>query len=88
MKKIVIALGGNAIKQWDQKGSAEEQLANVRQSCTHIVRIIRGGNRVVITHGNGPQVGSLLIQQERGSPAIPPQPLNICGAMSQGRSAT
>ncbi len=63
MKKIVIALGGNAIKQWDQKGSAEEQLANVRQSCAHIVRIIRGGNRVVITHGNGPQVGNLLIQQ-------------------------
>ncbi len=85
MKKIVIALGGNAIKQWDQKGSAEEQLANVRQSCAHIVRIIRGGNRVVITHGNGPQVGNLLIQQERGSPAVPPQPLNICGAMSQGQ---
>ena len=85
MKKIVIALGGNAIKQWDQKGSAEEQLANVRQSCAHIVRIIRGGNRVVITHGNGPQVGNLLIQQERGSPAVPSQPLNICGAMSQGQ---
>ncbi len=85
MKKIVIALGGNAIKEWDQKGSAAEQLANVRQSCAHIVRIIRGGNRVVITHGNGPQVGNLLIQQEKGSPAVPPQPLHICGAMSQGQ---
>jgi carbamate kinase len=85
MKKIVIALGGNAIKQWDQKGSAEEQLANVRQSCAHVVRIIRGGNRAVITHGNGPQVGNLLIQQEGGSPAVLPQPLSICGAMSQGQ---
>jgi carbamate kinase len=85
VKKIAIALGGNAIKQWDQKGSAEEQLANVRLSCAHIVKIIRGGDQVVITHGNGPQVGNLLIQQERGLPAVPPQPLSICGAMSQGQ---
>ncbi|NWF54503.1 MAG: carbamate kinase [Syntrophaceae bacterium] len=85
MKKIVIALGGNAIKQWDQKGTAGEQYENVKTSCAHIVRIVQRGYRVVITHGNGPQVGSLLIQQEEGAHAVPAQPLSICGAMSQGQ---
>lgn len=85
MKKIVIALGGNAIKQWDQKGSAEEQFENVRKSCAHIVRIIKRGFQVVITHGNGPQVGNLLIQQEAGAGEVPAQPLDLCGAMTQGQ---
>jgi carbamate kinase len=85
MKKILIALGGNAIKQWDQKGSAEEQFENVRRSCSHIVRIIKMGYRMIITHGNGPQVGNLLIQQEAGRKLVPPQPLDICGAMTQGQ---
>jgi carbamate kinase len=85
MKKIVIALGGNAIKQWDQQGTAAEQYENVKISCAHIVKIIQRGYQVVITHGNGPQVGSLLIQQEEGAKAVPAQPLNICGAMSQGQ---
>jgi carbamate kinase len=85
MKKIVIALGGNAIKQRDQKGSAEEQFENVRRSCAHLVRIIKMGYRVILTHGNGPQVGNLLIQQEEGKKLVPPQPLDICGAMTQGQ---
>jgi carbamate kinase len=85
MKRIVIALGGNAIKQWDQKGSAEEQFENVRVSCSHIVRIIKRGYQVVITHGNGPQVGNLLIQQEEGSKVVPGQPIAVCGAMTQGQ---
>ena len=85
MKKIVIALGGNAIKQRDQKGSAEEQFENVRRSCSHLVRIIKMGYRVILTHGNGPQVGNLLIQQEEGKKLVPPQPLDVCGAMTQGQ---
>ena len=85
MKKIVIALGGNAIKQWNQQGTAGEQYANVKISCAHIVKIIQRGYQVVITHGNGPQVGNLLIQQAAGTQAVPAQPLNICGAMSQGQ---
>jgi carbamate kinase len=85
MKKIVIALGGNAIKQWDQQGTAAEQYENVKISCARIVKIIERGYRVVITHGNGPQVGNLLIQQEEAAKAVPAQPLNICGAMSQGQ---
>ena len=85
MKKIVIALGGNAIKQWDQKGSSGEQFENVRRSCSHIVKIIGKGFRIVITHGNGPQIGNLLIQQEEGAQAVPSQPLDMCGAMTQGQ---
>ncbi len=85
MKKIVIALGGNAIKEWNQKGSAEEQLENLRRSCSHMMKIVRRGYPIVITHGNGPQVGNLLIQQERSAQEIPPQPLDVCDAMTQGQ---
>lgn len=85
MKKIVIALGGNAIKQWNQKGSAEEQLEHLRRSCSHMMKIVKRGYRIVITHGNGPQVGNLLIQQEKGAREIPPQPLDVCDAMTQGQ---
>jgi len=85
MKKIVIALGGNAIKQWDQKGSSEEQLENLRRSCSHMMKIVKRGYPIVITHGNGPQVGNLLIQQERSVREIPSQPLDVCDAMTQGQ---
>lgn len=67
MKKIVIALGDNAIKQWNQKGSAEEQLENLRGSCSDMMKIIKKGYPIAITHGNGPQVGNLLIQQEKSA---------------------
>jgi carbamate kinase len=85
MKKIVIALGGNAIKQWNQEGSAVEQLENLRRSCSHMMKIVKRGYPIVITHGNGPQVGNLLIQQERSVREIPPQPLDVCDAMTQGQ---
>ena len=85
MKKIVIALGGNAIKQWNQKGSAEEQLENLRGSCSHMMKIVKRGYPIVITHGNGPQVGNLLIQQERSVREIPHQSLDVCDAMTQGQ---
>lgn len=82
---MVIALGGNAIKQWEQKGNAEEQFENLRKSCFHIVKIIKRGYRVVLTHGNGPQVGNLLIQQEEASRVVPSQPIDVCDAMTQGQ---
>lgn len=84
-KIIVIALGGNAIKQFDEKGTFEEQIHNVNETCKHIVEIIKRGYKVVITHGNGPQVGNLLIQQEEAKDLIPPQPLDVVGAMTQGQ---
>lgn len=82
---IVVALGGNAIKRAEERGTAEEQFRNVRETCKHILAIIKKGYKVVITHGNGPQAGNLLIQQEEASKNVPPQPLDIVGAMTQGQ---
>ncbi|MEM2896399.1 MAG: carbamate kinase [Candidatus Bathyarchaeia archaeon] len=82
---IVVALGGNAIKQAHEKGTAEEQFENVKITCKHILEMIKRGYRVVITHGNGPQAGNLLIQQEEAKSLVPPQPLDIVGAMTQGQ---
>jgi len=84
-KRIVIALGGNAIKLPHQKGTHEEQFANVRSASHHILEFIQHGFEVVITHGNGPQVGNLLAQQEAGFPQVPAQPMEICSAMTQGQ---
>jgi len=84
-KRIVIALGGNAILQAHQKGTAEEQLENVSITCRHIVEMIKEGHKIVITHGNGPQVGNILIQQEAGEAKVPDLPMDFCGAMSQGQ---
>jgi carbamate kinase len=84
-KLIVLALGGNAIKQADDKGTAEEQFHNVRVTSKHIVSLLEKGYKIVVTHGNGPQAGNLLVQQEEAKNIIPPQPLDIVGAMTQGQ---
>jgi carbamate kinase len=84
-KTIMIALGGNAIKQADEEGTAEEQFRNVSETCKHITEIIKRGYRLVLTHGNGPQAGNLLIQQEETNGIVPSQPLDIVGAMTQGQ---
>ena len=84
-KVIVIALGGNAIKQADEKGTVEEQRANVATTCEQLVSMLKYGHRLVITHGNGPQAGNLLIQQEAGVAEVPAQPLDIVGSMTQGQ---
>lgn len=84
MATIVIALGGNAILQPGQAGTAAEQAENIRKTCVQIVGMIAAGHRVVVTHGNGPQVGNLLIQQEEASAVVPPMPMDVAGAMSQG----
>jgi len=84
-KRILVALGGNAIKQAHEKGTAEEQFRNVRRTCTHLIKLIKMGCELIITHGNGPQVGNLMIQQEEAIQKIPPQPLDVLGAMTQGQ---
>ncbi|MCD6419988.1 MAG: carbamate kinase, partial [Synergistetes bacterium] len=83
-KRVVVALGGNAILQPGQEGTAEEQFENVRKTCSQIVKMVEAGYEVVITHGNGPQVGVILIQNEKGSDSVPAMTLDICGAESQG----
>ena len=84
-KTVVVALGGNAILQRGQKGTFEEQLANVYHTAQQLADMVLSGKwRVVITHGNGPQVGNLLLQQEAAKQVVPPMPMDVCGAESQG----
>jgi len=83
-KLITVALGGNALLQFGQKGRFEEQLDNARRTSRQLVELIKMGYKLVVTHGNGPQVGAILLQQEAGSSQVPPMPLHACGAMSQG----
>lgn len=85
MKTVVVALGGNAIKSAKEKGTYEEQKANVERTMVHVGELALSGWRLVITHGNGPQVGSLLIQQEAGKDKVPAFPMHMCGALSQGQ---
>lgn len=84
-KTIMVALGGNAIKTADEKGTAAEQLANIRKTSLELVKLIKAGYRLVITHGNGPQVGNLLIQQEEAQKIVPDMPLDVIDAMTQGQ---
>ena len=81
--RLTIALGGNAILKPGQKGTAAEQLKNVYQSCQQIGELAAAGHEVVITHGNGPQVGNILLQQAAAD-KIPALPLDFCGAQTQG----
>ena len=81
----MIALGGNAIKQPHEKGTYKEQMANVQTASNQIAEIAKQGYEIAITHGNGPQVGNLAIQQEQGEKMVPAQPLFILGSMTQGQ---
>jgi len=82
---VVVALGGNAILQPGQRGTYEEQSANVHTTCKQLAQIVESGEyKIVVTHGNGPQVGNLLLQNEVGKDVAAPMPLFVCGAESQG----
>lgn len=88
VKRLLIALGGNAIKKANEKGTTEEQFRNVAITCKQIARLLKklnGDDKIAITHGNGPQVGNLLIQQEECSKLVPPQNLDVICAMTQGQ---
>ena len=81
---IVIALGGNALLQRGQKGTVEEQFTNVKKTATRVADLIQRGNKIVLTHGNGPQVGATLLRHEAAKSIVPPFPLDACGAETQG----
>jgi len=83
-KRIVVALGGNAILKSHEKGTVEEQSENVQETCRRLASMITRWYQVVITHGNGPQVGNILIQNEAAKGKVPAMPLDVCGAESQG----
>ncbi|MFQ6076580.1 MAG: carbamate kinase [Candidatus Bathyarchaeia archaeon] len=84
-KRVLVALGGNAIKQAEERGTFEDQLKNIQTTCKHLVELVKRGYHLVITHGNGPQVGALMIQHEEADLLVPPQPLHVLGAMTQGQ---
>ena len=81
---FVIALGGNSILRAKEKGTAEEQYFNIQQTSEQLIDLLAGKDRVVITHGNGPQVGNLLLASEAAKDTVPVMPLDICGAATQG----
>ena len=83
--RIVVALGGNAILRSKELNRYEEQFENVRRTCSQMVQLIAEGYQPVFTHGNGPQVGNLLIQNEAASRLVPSVPLDVCGAETQGQ---
>ncbi len=84
MEKIVIALGGNALQSKDSRPTAENQLEVVKKTCEYIADISAKGYEIAIVHGNGPQVGRILLASETAKDVTPAMPFDVCGAMSQG----
>ncbi|MEL7608651.1 MAG: carbamate kinase [Bacillota bacterium] len=84
MEKIVIALGGNALQAAGKPATAEAQLEVVVETSEYIADIIEKGYEVIVAHGNGPQVGRIVLQNEAANAVTPSMPFDVCGAMSQG----
>ena len=82
--RIVIAVGGNAIVRESERGTWEEQLANARPVAEEVAHLRADGHELILTHGNGPQVGALHVQQTLAEPEAPALPLHVLGAMTQG----
>lgn len=80
----VISLGGNALLRRGDRGTVEEQFARARSCAAHVARLFEEGLGVVITHGNGPIVGNIVLRNEAARNTVPPMPLYICDADSEG----
>jgi carbamate kinase len=85
MERVVVALGGNALLRRGAEDTYEEMYGAARGAAERIADIAADGWEVVVTHGNGPQVGRILIQQEAAAKQVHPMPLDVCGAESQGQ---
>lgn len=83
-KPLLIAIGGNSLIRAGQSGSVKEQIENANTTCRHIARLVQQGHKIVITHGNGPQVGAQLIRSELASLQVYQLPLDSCDASTQG----
>ena len=88
-KLAVVAFGGNALLRSGQKGTFEEQVANVERTCENLVPLLEQGYQLIIGHGNGPQVGNGLLRHAAGEKdyGLPAQPMDFCGAETQGSIA-
>src|SRR5436190_6936137 len=80
----VVAFGGNALLRSEDRGTQEEQIARAKQAARWLAEIVRAGYRLIVVHGNGPQVGNILVQAEEASTKIPPQSLDVCVAQTEG----
>jgi carbamate kinase len=80
----VVAFGGNALLRPEDRGTQEEQIARARQAARWLAEIVRHGFKLIVVHGNGPQVGNILIQAEEASTKIPPQTLDVAVAQTEG----
>lgn len=83
-ERIVIALGGNALQSGSGPATAEAQLNVVKNTCSHIAKISGMGYEIAVVHGNGPQVGRIVMSSEAAKDVTPAMPFDVCGAMSQG----
>ncbi|MBA1334816.1 MAG: Carbamate kinase [Firmicutes bacterium] len=84
LKRLVVALGGNALQEAGAPATAEAQLEVVRKTARYIVDLVEKGYEVILAHGNGPQVGRIVLQNEGAAHITPAMPFDVCGAMSQG----
>jgi carbamate kinase len=83
-KIAVVAFGGNALLRPEDRGTQEEQIARAKQAARWLAEIVRHGYKLLVVHGNGPQVGNILVQAEEASTKIPPQSLDVCVAQTEG----
>ena len=83
--RVVAALGGNALSPTGGDGSVEEMRAALTSTGKALAALVASGVSLVLTHGNGPQVGRILLQQELAAAKVPPMPMDVCGAESQGQ---
>ena len=82
--RVLVALGGNAMTGPDGSATPQAQLDAIAVASHHLAELVAAGHEVVITHGNGPQVGNLLVKNELAAHVVPPVPLDWCGAQTQG----
>jgi len=83
-KLAVVAFGGNALLRPEDRGTQEEQIARAKQAARWLAEIVRHDYKLIVVHGNGPQVGNILVQAEEASTKIPPQSLDVCVAQTEG----
>jgi carbamate kinase len=84
VKRVLIAFGGNALIKAHELGLQKQQIENAKEAGELVVKLLQMGYQPVIVHGNGPQVGNILIQQERAATCVPPYTMDVCGAQTQG----
>src|SRR3989454_4191641 len=85
MTKLVVAIGGNALQPAGESADPAAQRRRIEATASRLTDLVAAGHDVVLTHGNGPQVGNILLQNEETRHLVPPMPLDVCGAESQAQ---